>query len=96
MMNKKELVAAVADDIKMPKRRVEAVLNSISQHIVAEVAKKGKVRLSGFGAFTIRERASRLGKNPQTGKSITIDAATVPVFKAGKTFKDAVNAKPEK
>ena len=69
-MNKQELVAAVAAETSMPKKCVEAVLKSIVGNVVAEVAKKGKVQMIGFGTFEARERAARTGKNPQNGKPI--------------------------
>ena len=92
-MNKKELVAATAEASGMPKKCVELVLKALTANVIAEVAKKGKVQLIGFEA---RARAARTGKNPQTGKPIKIAAATVPAFKAGKAFKEAVNVKPAK
>lgn len=95
-MNKTELIAAIAAETEKPKKCVEAILKSFTDNVVAEVAKKGKVQLIGFGTFEARERAARTGKNPQTGKEIKIAAATVPAFKAGKLFKDAVNVKPVK
>ena len=95
-MNKKELVAAVAAKTEMTQASVEKALKAIVEVTVAEVAQKGKVQLIGFGTFEARERAARTGKNPQTGKPIKIAATTVPAFKAGKAFKEAVNAKPKK
>ena len=95
-MNKQELVAAVAAETGMPKKCVEAILKSITGNVVAEVAKKGKVQLIGFGTFEARARAARTGMNPQTKKPIKIAAATVPAFKPGKAFKEAVNVKPAK
>ena len=95
-MNKHELVVAIAEKAEMSQASAEKALKGIIEATVAEVAKKGKVQLIGFGTFEARERAARTGKNPQTGKSIKIAAATVPAFKAGKLFKDAVNAKPKK
>ena len=95
-MNKHELVVAIAEKAEMSQASAEKALKSIIKATVAEVAKKGKVQLIGFGTFEARERAARTGKNPQTGKPIKIAAATVPAFKAGKLFKDAVNAKPKK
>ena len=95
-MNKQELVAAVAAETGMPKKCVESILKSITKNVVAEIAKKGKVQLIGFGTFEARARAARTGKNPQTGAAIKIAAATVPAFKAGKAFKEAVNAKAAK
>ena len=95
-MNKKELVVAAASAAEMSQKDIEKALKAINEAIVAEVAKKGKVQLIGFGTFEAHERAARTGKNPQTGKPIKIAAATVPAFKAGKAFKDAVNVKPAK
>ncbi len=95
-MNKHELVVAVAAKTEMTQASAEKALKGIIEATVAEVAKKGKVQLIGFGTFEARERAARTGKNPQTGKPIKIAAATVPAFKAGKFFKDAVNEKPKK
>ena len=95
-MNKKELVVAVAEATGMTQKDIEKALKAITEVTIAEVAKKGKVQLIGFGTFEARERAARTGKNPQTGASIKIAAATVPAFKAGKAFKEAVNVKPAK
>ncbi|HAY61779.1 MAG: HU family DNA-binding protein [Acidaminococcaceae bacterium] len=92
-MNKKELIDVAAKEAELSKKDVEKALKALTGAIVAEVAKKGKVQLIGFGTFEARQRAARKGKNPQTKKEITIPAATVPAFKAGKAFKDAVNAK---
>ena len=62
--------------------------------IVADELKKGeKVQLVGFGTFEARARKEREGKNPQNGEKVVIPAATIPAFKAGKAFKDAVNVK---
>ena len=95
-MNKKELVTAVAANAELTQVTVEKALKALIEVTIAEVAKKGKVQLIGFGTFEARERAARTGKNPQTGKPIKIAAATVPAFKAGKAFKEAVNVKPAK
>ena len=95
-MNKKELVVATAEASGMPKKCVEKVLKAITDTVIAEVAKKGKVQLIGFGTFEARARAARTGMNPQTKKPIKIAAATVPAFKPGKAFKEAVNVKPAK
>ena len=81
-MNKTELVAAVAEKTGLTKKDVKE-----------EVAKNEKVQLIGFGTFEARKRNARTGKNPQSGEAIEIPAATVPAFKAGKAFKDMVNAK---
>jgi DNA-binding protein HU-beta len=59
--------------------------------IITALAKGDQVSLIGFGTFSVRERAARTGRNPQTGQSIQIKASKTPSFKAGKALKDAVN-----
>jgi DNA-binding protein HU-beta len=90
-MNKSEFVGAVADATDLSKadaaRAVDAVLETIKKAL-----KKGDaVSLVGFGTFTVRKRAAREGRNPQTGDTIKIKASKNPSFKAGKALKDAVN-----
>ncbi len=90
-MNKAELIEAVAERADMTKadagRAVDAVVSSITEAL----KQQNDVALVGFGTFTVRERAARNGRNPQTGATISIAAAKVPAFKAGKALKDAVN-----
>ena len=58
----------------------------------AELSKKGeKIQIVGFGTFEVSERAARVGKNPRTGESLTIEASKSPKFKAGKALKDSLN-----
>ncbi|HOB91218.1 MAG: HU family DNA-binding protein [Bacillota bacterium] len=89
-MTKAELIAAVAEKSGLSKKdagsAVEAVLECISQAL----ASGDKVQLLGFGTFEVRERAARIGRNPQTGEDITIAARMVPAFKPGKALKEAV------
>jgi DNA-binding protein HU-beta len=90
-MNKAELIEAIADAADLTKadagRSLDGMLNAIT-----DALKKGDtVSLVGFGSFLVKERAARQGRNPQTGKTITIAAAKIPSFKAGKALKDAVN-----
>ena len=90
-MNKAEFTSAVADDAEMSKadagRAVDAMIGVITQAL-----KKGDtVTLVGFGTFSVRKRAARQGRNPQTGDTIKIKASKNPAFKAGKALKDAVN-----
>lgn len=92
-MNKTELIAAVAEQAGMTKKDVDKALAAMLDVIKEEVAKEGKVQLIGFGTFEARKRNARTGKNPRTNEEISIPAAVVPAFKAGKAFKDAVNAK---
>lgn len=89
-MNKKELVAAIAEKAEITKTNAETALNAMVEAISTELANGGEVALAGLGKFVIRERAARTGRNPQTGETIEIAASKVPAFKAAKALKDAV------
>ena len=89
-MNKTELVAAVAEKTALSKKDSEKALNAVIDAIKETLAAGDKVQLVGFGAFEVRERGERKGRNPQTKEEITIAASKTPVFKAGNPFKDAV------
>lgn len=89
-MNKTELIAAIATKAGMSKKDAETALNAFTECVVGEIKKGGKVQIVGFGTFEARQRAARTGINPQTKEQIKIAASTVPAFKAGKAFKDAV------
>ncbi|MEG0382707.1 MAG: HU family DNA-binding protein [Christensenella sp.] len=89
-MNKTELVAAMAAKAGLSKKDADAALGAFTESIIAEIKKGEKVQIVGFGTFEARARAARTGINPQTKAQIQIAASTVPAFKAGKAFKDAV------
>ena len=90
-MNKKEIIAAVAEKAEISKKDSEKALKAFVD-VVAEQLKAGdKVQLVGFGTFEVSERAAREGRNPQTGETMTIAACKAPKFKAGKALKDAIN-----
>jgi DNA-binding protein HU-beta len=90
-MNKAELVMAIADKTHMTKKDSEAALTAALDAIVAALADGERVQLVGFGSFEVKNRAERLGRNPQTGESVAIPPSKSPVFKASKSLKDAVN-----
>ena len=90
-MNKEELVSEVAKLAKVSQKEAAEVINGFMTTVEKTVSKGKKVTLVGFGTFEARKRAARTGRNPQTGKAIKIAAKTVPVFSAGKKFKDTVN-----
>ena len=90
-MNKSELIDAVAKNADLKKKDAEAAVNAVFGAIEAELAKMGKVQLMGFGTFSVKERAARKGRNPQTNETIKIKASKAPKFKPGKAFKDLVN-----
>ncbi len=93
IMNKAELVEAIAKNTGLSKAASEKSVKAFVDVVSKELKKKGKVQLVGFGTFETAKRAARTGKNPQTGAEIKIPAATVPKFKAGKALKDDVNKK---
>lgn len=90
-MNKTELIAAVAEKAGMTKKDVEKAITATLETVKETVAAGEKVAVVGFGTFEPRTRKARTGLNPQTKNKVEIAAATVPAFKAGKAFKDAVN-----
>jgi DNA-binding protein HU-beta len=89
-MNKGDLINAIADETDMNKAGAEAVLNAFVSSVTGALKGGEKVTLTGFGTFSISNRAARIGRNPKTGESIQIKASKVPKFKAGTGFKDAV------
>jgi DNA-binding protein HU-beta len=91
ILNKAELLQSVVEKTDLKKKDVEKVVAALFKTIEEEMVKGEKVQLVGFGTFEVRERAGRTGRNPRTGEEITIEAAKVPAFKAGKALKDAVN-----
>ncbi|WP_158521534.1 MULTISPECIES: HU family DNA-binding protein [Kushneria] len=91
VMRKPELAAAIAEQADLSKDKAGQVLNVVLDEITRSVARGEDVTLIGFGTFTVRERAARTGKNPQTGKEIQIPASKNVAFKAGKGLKDAVS-----
>ena len=90
-MNKTELIAAIAEKSGITKKDAERVLAATVETITAAMAKGNRVQLSGFGIFETKKREARTGRNPHTKETIQIAASTVPVFKASKSLKDAVN-----
>jgi DNA-binding protein HU-beta len=92
-MNKGELIDAITKKAKLTKKDVELIVGATFDVIVDAVAEGNKVTLVGFGSFEPRARAAREGRNPKTREKMLIPATVVPVFSAGKQFKEAV--KPE-
>ena len=90
-MNKNELIAAVAEKAGLSKKDTEAAVNAVVDVIAAALAEGDKVQLVGFGAFEVKTRAERIGRNPKTKEEIKIPASKVPVFKPGKALKDTVS-----
>ena len=92
-MKKSEFVALVAEQVGLSKMDTEKTIDAVFAAVGDIIASGDKLQISGFGTFETKERAARTGHNPRTGEEISIDAATVPVFKPGKALKDKVDAK---
>ncbi|MBR3517901.1 MAG: HU family DNA-binding protein [Lachnospiraceae bacterium] len=90
-MNRVELIDAIIKDTGVEKKAVDAVLRSFIDNTEKAVKKGDTVTIVGFGTFSLKKRAARKGRNPQTGETVKIAAKKVPAFKAGKAFKDVVN-----
>ncbi len=90
-VNKTQLIDKIAANADITKAAAGRVVDAMVASITEIVPKGDDVALVGFGTFTVRDRAARTGRNPQTGKEIQIAAAKVPAFRAGKGLKDAVN-----
>jgi DNA-binding protein HU-beta len=90
-VNKSELIEAVAASADIPKAAAGRAVDAMVEAITGALKADDQVVLVGFGTFSVKERAARTGRNPQTGQPIEIAAAKIPSFKAGKALKDAVN-----
>jgi len=91
-VNKTELIDTIAASADIPKAAAGRALDAVVDSITGALRRGDSVALVGFGTFTVKDRAARTGRNPQTGSEIQIPAARVPGFKAGKALKDAVNS----
>ena len=92
-MTKAEIIAKVAEEIKVSKAAAAKALAVITGSIAQAIKKGSKVSLIGFGTFSVSERKARKGRNPRTGKEIKIAAKKVPKFSAGAAFKAAATGK---
>ena len=90
-MNKSELIDAIASASELTKVDAGRALDAFMSSVTDALKSGDSVALVGFGTFAVKDRAERKGRNPQTGAEITIKAAKIPSFKAGKGLKDSVN-----
>jgi len=90
-VNKSDLIDAIAAGADISKASAGRALDSTIGAITGALQNGDQVSLVGFGTYSVKHRAARAGRNPQTGAEIQIAAANVPSFKAGKALKDAVN-----
>jgi DNA-binding protein HU-beta len=89
-VNKSELIDAVASAADISKAAAGRAIDGMTDAIGGALKNGDQVTLVGFGTFSVRDRAERKGRNPQTGAEIIIKAAKIPAFKAGKGLKDTI------
>ena len=91
-MLRSELVTRLAEERPhLPLKRVEQAVDVIFEEISAALERGDRVELRGFGAFSVRQRDSRKGRNPRTGESVSVPSKKVPFFKAGKELRMRIN-----
>ena len=91
-MTKSELIAELASaNPHLLSRDIELIVSTVFDEITAALARGARVELRGFGAFTVKQRDARTGRNPRTGEAVAVDEKMVPFFKAGKELRERVN-----
>ncbi len=91
-MTRSELIQRIAmNNPHLLQRDVERIVSTIFEEIVAALSRGDRVELRGFGAFSVKGRNSRLGRNPRTGESVAVAAKAVPFFKTGKELRERLN-----
>lgn len=94
-MTKSELITRLAEaNPKLYQREVERVVTAVFDEITGALAKGERVELRGFGAFSVKSRSSRVGRNPRTGETVTVDQKFTPHFKTGKQLREKINRQP--
>jgi len=89
-MNRDQIITEIAKEAELTKGAAGEFLDVFCEVVTNAVASGDSVKIQGFGIFEPKQRAARIGRNPKTGEEIPISATVVPVFKAGKQFKDIV------
>ena len=93
-MIRSELIEKIAaENPHLYQRDVEKIVNTIFEEITEALARGDRVELRGFGAFSVKKRDARTGRNPRTGEAVAVDEKAVPFFKTGKLFRDRLNGK---
>ena len=91
-MIRSELIQIIAEkNPHLYQRDVERIVNTIFDTIIEALAAGGRVELRGFGAFSVKHREARTGRNPRTGEAVEVEAKAVPFFKTGKGLRDRLN-----
>jgi len=95
-MTKSELILRIgALNPHLYHRDVERIVTTIFDEITNALARRDRVELRGFGAFSVKERDARKGRNPRTGEAVAVDEKVVPFFKTGKELRDRLNGRAE-
>lgn len=93
-MIRSELIQKIAEENPhLYQRDVEKIVNTIFEEIIGAMASGQRVELRGFGAFSVKKRNARVGRNPRTGESVDVEEKHVPFFKSGKLLRDRLNGK---
>lgn len=93
-MIRSELIQKIADENPhLFQRDVERIVNTIFEEITSAMSRGDRVELRGFGAFSVKQRDARVGRNPRTGEAVDVEAKHVPFFKTGKLLRDRLNGK---
>lgn len=93
-MIRSELIQKIADENPhLFQRDVERIVNTIFEEIISAMSRGDRVELRGFGAFSVKKRDARTGRNPRTGESVEVEEKYVPFFKTGKLLRDRLNGK---
>jgi integration host factor subunit beta len=93
-MIKSELVAKISErNPHLYQRDVEHVVNAVLEEVVSALSRGDRVELRGFGAFSVKNRPARIGRNPRTGEKVTVAEKFVPFFKTGKEMREKLNGK---
>ena len=95
-MTKSELIHRIAElNDHLTHREVERIVTTIFDEVGAALSRGDRVELRGFGAFSIKRRGARVGRNPRTGAAVAVSEKFIPFFKTGKQLRERLNDKPE-
>ena len=94
LMIRSELIQKIADENPhLYQRDVERIVNTVFEEVTGAMARGDRVELRGFGAFSVKKRDARIGRNPRTGETVHVEEKHVPFFKTGKLLRDRLNGK---
>lgn len=95
-MIRSELIAKISEENPhLFQRDVEKIVNTIFEEVVSALARGDRVELRGFGAFSVKKRDARTGRNPRTGEAVDVEEKHVPFFKTGKLLRDRLNGQED-